>query len=104
MKPANFTEFPYWNLDLANVMPHSEHLANTDLIRFRRISSFGAKINMSSTSFLTPLMFPSASSVLLQNSSPLEHSPIGARKYWYLPNSVKKAVYGLDFSSSSICQ
>ena len=104
INPANFTEFPYWNLFFASVMPHSAHLVKTALIRFRSVSSSGAKIKISSTNFFTPVMFPNASSVLQQNSSPLEHRPIGARRYWYRPNSVKKVVKRLDFSSSGICQ
>ena len=44
-----------------------------------------------------------AFSVLWQNSSPNEISPIGALVYWYLPNSVMNVVRSLDPSESVIC-
>ena len=59
---------------------------------------------MSSTNLCIPGSSIRALSVLWQNSSPDEMSPIGALVYRYRPHSVMNVVRSFDFSERGICQ
>ena len=59
---------------------------------------------MSSTILCMPSSSIRALSVLWQNSSPDEISPIGALVYRYRPHSVMNVVRSFNFSERGICQ